>query len=178
MALLLAVDDATGTVPEALFHPLEDSRGYFRLMWRIIKREGIPLSLYSDHHGLFSYTHQRRERRDEEPAANERKPTQFGRAMRKLGIEQVFAWSPQPKGRVERVAGTFQDRLVTELRLADVRSLEEANRVLEDYLPRCNGRFAVPAAQEESAYRPLPPEMDLVDVLCFKHRRKVTRDTW
>jgi len=176
VALLLAVDDATGTVPGALFHPLEDSHGYFQLLWKIIEREGIPLALYSDHHGVFWYTHQRREKRDEEPPADERKPTQFGRAMRELGIGQVFAWSPQAKGRVERVAGTFQDRLVTELRLADVRSLEEANRLLEEYLPRYNEKFGVPAVDEGRAYRRLPPEMDLADVLCFKHRRKVARD--
>jgi transposase len=176
MALLLAVDDATGTVAGALFQAREDGRGYFRLLWQIIESEGIPLSLYTDHHGVFWYTHQRRERRDEEPAAGERKPTQFGQAMRELGIEQVFAWSPQAKGRVERVAGTFQDRLVTELRLADVRSLEEANRLLEEYLPRYNEQFGVPAVDEGSAYRPLPPEMNLTDVLCFKHRRKVARD--
>jgi len=176
MTLLLAVDDATGTVSGALFHPLEDTHGYFQLLCQIIESRGIPLSLYSDHHGVFWYTHQRREKKDEESAADKHKPTQFGRAMRELGIEQVFAWSPQAKGRVERVAGTFQDRLVTELRLADVRSLEEANRLLEKYLPQYNERFGVPATDEGSAYRPLPSEMDLADVLCFKHRRKVARD--
>jgi len=176
MALLLAVDDATGTVPGALFQAREDTHGYFQLLWQIIERRGIPLSLYTDHHGVFWYTHQRQEQRNEEPSADKRKPTQFGRAMRELGIEQVFAWSPQAKGRVERVAGTFQDRLVTELRLADVRTLEEANRLLEEYVPRYNEQFGVPAADEGSAYRPLLPEMDLADVLCFKHHRKVARD--
>jgi len=97
MALLLAVDDATGTVAGALFKAREDGHGYFRLLWQIIKSKGIPLSLYTDHHGVFWYTHQRRENRDGEPAADKRKPTQFGRAMRELGIEQVFAWSPQAK---------------------------------------------------------------------------------
>jgi len=176
MTLLLAVDDATGTVPAAVFHPLEDSHGYFQLLWQIIEKRGLPLSLYTDHHGVFWYTHQRRENKDAEPAADKRKPTQFGRAMRELGVEQVFAWSPQAKGRVERVAGTFQDRLVTELRLADVCSLEEANGFLEEYLPRYNEQFGVPAVDPGSAYRPLPAEMNLVDVLCFKHRRKVARD--
>jgi len=176
MALLLAVDDATGTVPGALFQAREDGHGYFQLLWKIIESRGIPLSLYTDHHGVFWYTHQRQEKRDEEPAADKRKPTQFGRAMRELGIEQVFAWSPQAKGRVERVAGTFQDRLVTELRLANVRTLVDANRLLEEYLPRYSKQFGVPAVAEGSAYRPLPPEMDLADVLCFKHRRKVARD--
>ncbi|MGB2983161.1 MAG: ISNCY family transposase [Candidatus Bipolaricaulia bacterium] len=176
MALLLAVDDATGTGSGALFHMRKDSHGYFQLLWKIIEREGVPLALHSDHHGVFWYTHQRREKKDEEPSADKRKPTQFGRAMRELGVEQVFAWSPQAKGRVERVAGTLQDRLVTELRLADVRSLEEANRLLEEYLPKYNEQFGVPAIDEGSAYRPLPPEMELADVLCFKHRRKVARD--
>jgi hypothetical protein len=78
---------------------------------------------------------------------------------------------------VERVAATFQDRLVTELRLADVRSLEEANRLLEEYLPRYNEKFGVLAGDERRAYRSLlPPEMDLANVLCFKHRRKAARD--
>jgi len=176
MALLLAVDDATGTVPGALFQAREDTHGYFRLLWKILENRGIPLSLYTDHHGVFWYTLQRQEKRDEEPPAAERKPTQFGRAMRELGIEQVFAWSPQAKGRVERLAGTFQDRLVTELRLADVRTLEEANRVLAEYLPRYNEQFGVPAADAESAYRALSTDVDLADVLCFKHQRKVARD--
>jgi len=96
--------------------------------------------------------------------------------MRELRVEQVFAWSPQAKGRAESVAGTFQDRLVTELRLADVCSLEEANGFLVEYLPRYNEQFGVPAVDQGSAYRPLPAEMNLVDVLCFKHRRKVARD--
>jgi len=97
--------------------------------------------------------------------------------MRELGIEQVFAWSPQAQGNGgNALAGTFQDRLVTELRLANVRSLEEANRLLVEYLPRYNEKFGVPAVDEGSAYRPLPPEMDLANVLCFKHRRKAARD--
>lgn len=77
---------------------------------------------------------------------------------------------------MERVAGTFQDRLVSELRLAGASTLKEANRVLWEYLPRYNERFGVPAAQDGSAYRPLPPELELAEVLCFKHLRKVARD--
>jgi transposase len=173
--LLLAVDDATGTVPWALFHPEEDGRGYFTLLRGIIERRGIPLALYSDRHSVFRKVclHQRSE---EEPLGREQGLTQFGRAMRELGVVQVFAWSPEAKGRVERVAGTFQDRLVTELRLAEVSTLAEANRVLWEYLPRYNGRFSVPAFKEGHAYRSLPPDLDLLEVLCFKHRRKVAKD--
>ncbi|MCK4394809.1 ISNCY family transposase [Candidatus Bipolaricaulota bacterium] len=175
MTLLLAVDDATGTVPGALFRRQEDSHGYFCLLWAIIERKGIPLALYSDRHGVF--WHMRRSRKlEEEESGSKRKPTQFGRAMQDLGVVQVFAWSPQVKGRVEQVAGTFQDRLVTELRLAGASTLEEANRVLWEYLPRYNERFGVPAAQDGSAYRPLPPGLELAEVLCFKHLRKVARD--
>ena len=88
----------------------------------------------------------------------------------------IFALSPQAKGRVERTAGTFQDRLVTELRLAGAGSIAEANGVLEQFLPRYNRRFRVPPQYPESAYRPLVHELSLEQVLCFKHRRKVAKD--
>ena len=102
--------------------------------------------------------------------------TQFSRAMDELGVQMIFALSPQAKGRVERTAGTFQDRLVTELRLAEASSIVEANGVLEQFLPRYNRRFRVPPQCPESAYRPLGPELSLEQVLCFKHRRKVAKD--
>jgi len=175
MTLLLAVDDATGTIPAALFRPKEDSRGYFHLLWRIIERKGIPLALYSDRHGVFWPRPQGRQKVEQRPAGRAN-PTQFGRAIHELGVEQVFAWSPQAKGRVERAAGTFQDRLVSELRLAGVDSLEGANQVLEAYLPRYNERFRVEAVEDGSAYRPVSPEVNLDDVLCFKHQRTVGRD--
>ena len=88
----------------------------------------------------------------------------------------IFALSPQAKGRVERTAGTFQDRLVTELRLAGVRSIGEANRVLEQFLPRFNQRFQVPAKHPDPAFRPLDPDLCLEQVLCFKHSRRVAKD--
>ena len=104
-------------------------------------------------------------------------PTQFSRAMDELGIQMLFARSPQAKGRVERMAETFQDRLVTELRLAGASSIGEANRVLEQFLPRFNRRFRVPPQYPEPAFRPLDPERcPLEQIRCFKHRRKVARD--
>ena len=87
-----------------------------------------------------------------------------------------IAQSPQAKGRVERAAGTFQDRLVTELRLAGATTIDDANRVLEGFLPRFNGRFKVPARESEVAYRTVDEEMCLERVLCFKYRRRVARD--
>ena len=88
----------------------------------------------------------------------------------------IFARSPQGKGRVERAAGTFQDRLVTELRLANAGSILEANRVLKQFLPRFNQRFGVPPQYPEPAFRPLDPELRLEPILCFKHKRRVARD--
>ena len=96
--------------------------------------------------------------------------------MVELGIQQIFARSPQAKGRVERAAGTFQDRLVTELRLSGAKTIEQANAVLRDFLPRYNAQFAVPAERPELAYRPWAGNRPLDEILCFKHTRKVARD--
>src|ERR687891_2730182 len=102
--------------------------------------------------------------------------TTWSRALEALGVTQILAHSPQAKGRVERANGTFQDRLVAELRLAGASTLEEANQVLSDFLPRFNQRFGVPAAQPESAYRAVDPELDLGGVLCIKELRRVAKD--
>ena len=96
--------------------------------------------------------------------------------MDELGVQLIFAQSPQAKGRVERAAGTFQDRLVTELRLAGAITIDDANRVLEGFLPRFNNRFKVPAREQEVAYRAVDDGMRLDRVLCFKYRRRVARD--
>ena len=88
----------------------------------------------------------------------------------------VFAHWPQAKGRVDRTAGTFQDRLATELRLTGASGIGEANRVLEQFLPRFNRRFQVPPQYPEPALRPLDPELCLEQIMCFKHRRRVAKD--
>ena len=165
--LLIAVDDATGTVVDALFCAQEDAHNYFLLVQSLIERCGRPVALYTDRHGVFRHT----------PGSGlSGMPTQFSRAMEELGIQMIFALSPQGKGRVERAAGTFQDRLVTELRLAEASSILEANGVLKQFLPRFNRRFGVPPPHPEPAFRPLDPELCLDQVLCFKHPRKVARD--
>ena len=97
--------------------------------------------------------------------------TQFARVMRELGIQQIFAMSSQVKGRVERMASTFQDRLVAELRLAGATNLEEANAVSQEFLPRFNARFAVAAEQPQTAYRPVPEEFSLTETVSIRHTR-------
>jgi len=175
LTLLLAVDDATGTVPFALFREHEDTQGYFRLIEGIIRHRGIPLAVYTDRHAVFQHS-STVPTISERSVNGERKPTQFGRALGELGVHQIFARSPEAKGRVERAAGTFQGRLVAELRLTGACTMDEANRVLMDFLPRYSKRFGVSPAQTISAYRLLDPELDLAAVLCFKHRRRVARD--
>ena len=96
--------------------------------------------------------------------------------MAELGAEMIFARSPRAKGRVERTAGTFQGRLITELRLAGATTIEQAKAVLEQFLPRFNRRFQVPAQRPEPAFQPLPPDPRLEQVRCFKHRGRVGRD--
>lgn len=174
-ALVAAIDDATGTVPYALFREQEDAHGYFLLLREIIRGKGIPLALYSDRHGIFQRSPKEKETVEEE-LCGQRQPTQFGRALGELGIEAIFALSPQAKGRVERLFGTLQDRLVSELRLAGASTVEEANQVLALFLPRFNAHFGVPAAQEGTAYREIGPALCLDGVLCFKYQRTVARD--
>ena len=173
LTLLLAVDDATGTAPYALFREWEDTRGYLSLLQGIIERKGIPLSVYTDGHAVFQ---SRRDRRDSGEVSVGGSSTQWCRALGELGITQISAHSPEAKGRVERANGTFQGRLVAELRLAGASTLAEANQALADFLPRFNQRFGVPAAQPEPCYRPLDPEQDLAGVLCIKEQRRVARD--
>ena len=165
--LQLAVDDATGTVLNALFCELENTRSYFLLLDGLIRRRGMPLALYVDRHAVFKHTP------SQETAAA---PTQFSRAIDELGIQLIFALSPQAKDRVERAAGTFQGRLVAELRLSGATTIDDANHVLEGFLPRFNSRFKVPPQKSEVAYRAVDGGMCLDRVLCFKYRRRVARD--
>ena len=165
--LLLAVDDATGAVVNAVFCEHENSLNYFLLTQELVENYGAPVALYIDRHAVFKHT----------PGSGlAGAPTQFSRAMDELGIRMIFALSPQAKGRVERTAETFQDRLVTELRLAGAATIAEADSVLQGFLPRFNTRFAVPPQCPEAAYRPLALDVCLDRILCFKHRRKVARD--
>ena len=168
LTLLIAVDDATGTVAQAAFRTSEDTRGYLVLLEGLVRQWGIPLALYSDRHSAFKYNARQK------PVPVE--TTQFARVMRELGMQQIFALSPQAKGRVERMLETFQDRLVTELRLVGASTIDQAHEVLQEFLPQFNDRFAVVAEQPETAYRPVPDEMSLTETICIKDTRKVARD--
>jgi len=173
--LVGAIDDATGEVPHALFRVEEDTQGYFQLLEHIVATHGIPLAVYRDRHSIFETPPGHHESLEEQ-LAGEREPTQFGRLLKELGITSIPSHSPQGRGRIERLWGTFQDRLVSELRMAGVQTMAQANQVVADFLPRYNRRFMVPAAQPGSAYRPTHPGFIPQEVFCLKYRRTVGSD--
>ena len=175
LSLVGAIDDATGEVLSARFREQEDAHGYFEVMREVVRRRGVPLALYADRHAIFVLTKNARLTLEEELAAR-RQPTQFGRLMEELGVSLILARSPQAKGRVERLWGTFQDRLVSELRLAKARTAGDANQVLERCLPRHNRRFMVAAQDPEPAWIPWPKNRRLDEFFCFKYRRVVGND--
>jgi hypothetical protein len=169
--LMVMIDDATGRV-FARFHERETLNAAFDVFGRYAATHGLPGSLYVDRAGIY--------RSDKEPTleqelAGERPVTQFGRAMKQLEVELILANSPQAKGRVERVNGTLQDRLVKTMRLAGIREIVSANRLLdESFLATFNERFVVPATVAGDAHR--SPEEDLSQVLCEHHERRVGQD--
>jgi len=173
--LVGAIDDATNEVPYAVFRKEEDSQGYFELLEHIVANHGIPVAVYRDRHSIFQHPEKHSESMEEQ-LAGEKEPTQFGRLLKELGITSIPARSAQAKGRIERLWRTFQDRLVSELRVAGPQTMAEANQVLADFLPRYNRRFMVPSAQPGSAYRPVPPGFIPEEVFCLKHQRTVGYD--
>jgi transposase len=173
LTLLAAIDDATGEIPYALFRDEEDAAGYFQLLRKIMEGPGLPLALYADRHTIFRSP---KKATIEQELAGEAPRSQFQRLLDELGVELIPSYSPQARGCVEHLFGTLQDRLVKELGLENVCSLDEANRFLTDFLPRFNAGFAEPPAEPESAYLPLPDDLDLEAIFCFRHRRKVRND--
>ena len=169
------IDDATGKVPSARFQQEpENSVGYLRTLRHLVESGGIPWSVYRDRHGAF-------QRNDEhwsvaEQLAGRQFPTQVGRALEELGIESIAARSPQGKGRVERLWKTFQDRLVSELRLAGARTLEAANEVLGVFLGDYNGCFPKAAKDERPAWRKLDQRLDLDYIFSLRYERTVGKD--
>lgn len=172
LCLMGAIDDATGELlPGAHFVDQECTVGYLRVLRDIVRTKGIPLAAYMDRHGTL----QRNDKNWslEEQLAGRRQPTQVKRALDDLGIQALYALSPQAKGRVERLWGTLQDRLVSELRLAGASTAAAANRVLEKYRHAHNARFAIAPTEAHQAWRPCP-DRDTADALCaVQYIRKV-----
>lgn len=164
--LMVMVDDATGRTL-ARFYDRETLAAAFDVFGRYAKAYGLPRAIYVDKAGIY-----RGETADGEPTL-----TQFGRAMKDLGVELILANSPQAKGRVERMNGTLQDRLVKELRLRGVSTMAAANVLLEGpFLKRFNEKFGVAATKKSDVHRRLPAALKLDEVLCEREERAVGRD--
>lgn len=169
-----AVDDATGTALGAVFRPQEDAIGYLKLLDMVLRRHGIPASVYQDRHGALSrndnhWSH-------EEELAGIRFPTHVGRVLGELGIQTISAFSAPAKGRIERQGGTFQDRLIAEMALDGITDIETANTWLETtFLPRYNARFARSAEQRGSAFRKIR-STDRYHRICFAYEATVAND--
>lgn len=172
LSLIGGIDDATSKVC-AVFEDVECTFGYFELLRAIITSHGIPLGLYSDRHTIFYCL---TEPTLQEQLSGKIPLTQFGRAVKELGIEMTKAYSPQAKGRIERVWRTLQDRLVVEMRLAGIRNKAQANEFLKTYLPQFNAQFCKTASQPGNCCRKAPSTNVLDQVLCLKETRKVNRD--
>lgn len=165
--LLVYVDDATGQLMQLLFVPTESTQAYFAATQAYVERHGKPQAFYSDKAGVF-----RVNARDN---AEGRGYTQFGRALFELNIDILCANTSQAKGRVERMNGVLQDRLVKELRLRRVSSMEAANAYATTFIADFNARFAKVPRSDFDAHRPLRGDEDLARIFCWREWRKVSQ---
>ena len=168
--LIVTLDDATAQIYSAFLTEEENTASTFRALGEVFGAHGLPLSLYTDRGSHYFFT-------PEAGAAVDRtRLTQVGRALERLGVEHIAAYSPQARGRSERVFQTLQDRLIKELALAGIDTPDAANLFIKEvYLPAHNGRFAVAAEQPGTAFVAIPG-VDLDEVLCVQEERQVGND--
>ena len=170
-ALHAAIDDATGIVTGATFRKNECMEGYFEIMAQGIREYGIPLGIYSDKHTIFRSPNEKLTL-DQELAGETVPLSQFGKAMKELDIEHIKANTPQAKGRIERLWSTLQSRLVIELRLLGITTMDAADRALPGLLRKHNKRFAVPPASRDAAYREMEKTVKLEQIFSIRSFRK------
>lgn len=169
--LLLSVDDATGKITYGRFDYNESTMAVFDFWWGYIEQNGQPLSIYLDKFSTYKVNHKN-------AVDNQDLLTQFQRAANQLGIKLITAHSPQAKGRIERMFETLQDRLVKELRLADIAAIEEANKFLQDYIPKFNAQFAVMPSRRKDLHKPLSQTTKdkLWQIFSVQNERRVNND--
>ena len=169
--LIVTMDDATSKIYSAFFVEEEGTVSSFRALLEVFGEHGLPSSLYTDRGSHYFFTPKAGE------AVDKTRLTQVGRALKHLGVEHIPAYSPEARGRSERMFGTLQDRLPKELRLAGIHDIEAANRFIRDiYLPEHNARFAKPAELAESAFVAVADKAVLAEILCIHEERIVGRD--
>ena len=173
LVLMGFIDDATSRF-YGRFYDYEGTMPAMGGLKGYIKHYGLPVSIYLDKHS--TYKNNKKYAYTDWPFRDEEELTQFGRACHQLGVELIFAHSPQAKGRVERVFRTLQDRLTKELRLCQAKSLDEANELLSAYLGIFNKKFGVQAAKPADVHRPLDKRLNIDDVLSVQSQRFLRND--
>ena len=166
-----AIDDATGQIIALYMCKNECLLGYFEMLRRTINNFGLPVSLYTDRHSIFRSPVADKVSIEDQLAGLVVNDTQFGRALSELGITLIPARSAQAKGRVERLWETLQSRLPVEFALRQIKTVEEANDFLSSYIFKFNEQFAVEPQSFESAFRPVPEDIDIAYSLCVKEQR-------
>ncbi len=172
LVLMGSIDDATNTT-YGRFHDYEGTLPAMDSFQGYVKKYGLPMSIYVDRHTTYKSSKKLTEWDEIEGVKT---LSQFERALMELGVEVIHAQSPQAKGRIERLFGVFQDRLVKEMRLRSIATKDQANEFLEEYLSRYNERFRVCPANETDVHVPLPRSIDLDSYLCIKRERTIRKD--
>ena len=169
--LLLSVDDATGKITHAKFDINESTVAVFKFWLEYFDKNGLPLSIYLDKFSTYKINHKN-------AVDNKDMITQFERAMSQTGINPITAHSPEAKGRVERMNGTLQDRLVKELRLKGITAIKEANDFLKEYIPKFNAKFAVVPNRRKNLHKKLGKQTKekLPQIFSIQNQRKVNND--
>jgi hypothetical protein len=166
--LIHFIDDATNEITSAKFVPTEGTEGYLACLREHLNRYGRPLGLYVDKHSIFKV--------NREELKKGIGITHFGMVVKELGIELICAHSPQAKGRIERSNGVLQDRLIKEMRLEGINTIDEGNAFLPQFFKGYNKRFRKTAANSEDAHRVLRKEDDLEKIFARKVKRKLSKD--
>jgi transposase len=172
LTLVGAIDDATGAIVGLTFRLTEDLHGYAEVFQQVFVDYGLPVSVYGD--GINILVRNDAHWTVEEQLQGAQSPTHLGCVLRDLGIGYIQAHSPQAKGRIERLWETLQDRLVSELRLRGIATLEAANAFLPEFIAAFNARFARPPQSAPAVWRRPPPDLDLI--LSCRYERVVAHD--
>lgn len=172
MTMMAYIDDASNIV-FGKFYPAETTESAMRSFQKYIKKYGIPLKIYFDRHSIYKTT---RQPNLDESLKGKTPQTQFEKVLEILNIEPIHAYSPEAKGRVENLFGTLQDRLIKEMRLANICTIEDANKFLKTYLPKYNTRFSIIPANPKNLHREIPKDLDLNWVFAVRDERTILND--
>jgi len=171
LCLLLSIDDATGNVTHAKFDYNESTIAVFKFWTEYFAQNGLPVSIYLDKYSTYKINHKN-------AVDNKDMITQFERAINCVGVRPITAHSPEAKGRVERVFQTLQDRLVKEMRLHNISTIEEANEFLKEYIPKFNAKFAVVSGKKANLHKKVNKQLEekLPQIFSVQNERKVNND--